>query len=230
MSFLQFLDIYGFSIQFSASINEFQDILSDYMPQLIQRSQQIGGLVENQTKLAGAAFDRQLEFIRTASISAKPSSDAQLMAMLKPMSDCITAAQVCANFEILFFFIILDFFSMILDRKLPNEIVTMNSSTICRRSLKASLLLVGLRFRRHLRHTSRKCRILHSFTLTKFLSTSDPRVLRVRNTSSGRRLGLPFLEHFRLMFVNIIQPVWFGLQDQRHPVQLADHRRRHHRQ
>ena len=78
----------------TASINEFQNLLSDYIPELIKKGQKIGGLVENQTKLVAMAFDRQLEFVRTASISAKPSSDAEFMAMLKPMSDLITQAQV----------------------------------------------------------------------------------------------------------------------------------------
>ncbi|KPM02181.1 adenylyl cyclase-associated protein 1-like protein, partial [Sarcoptes scabiei] len=75
------------------SLNGFDDLLASNLIPFQQCSNQIGGLVQEQSRLVGEAFKEQRKFIEMASQSAKPSNDNELMNLLKPISQLITQIQ-----------------------------------------------------------------------------------------------------------------------------------------
>ena len=76
-------------------MNEFDNVLADTLAPFIALSNQIGGLVQEQAALVNESFRVQRAFVEMASKSAKPATDAELMALLKPTSDLISRIQVC---------------------------------------------------------------------------------------------------------------------------------------
>lgn len=89
--------IFDFGVFPLASLNAYDDLMADYLPPFIQFGAQIGGLVAEQVQLVQHTFNLQRTFIELASRSAKPTNDAELLAMLKPKSDLICQIQVRCN-------------------------------------------------------------------------------------------------------------------------------------
>lgn len=75
------------------SVQGFTDIVHGPLGQYLQISLQIGGDVAQHSQLVQQAFGVQLQFLQLANQSAKPANQNDLMNLLKPTSDCITAIQ-----------------------------------------------------------------------------------------------------------------------------------------
>ncbi|CAH0561795.1 unnamed protein product [Brassicogethes aeneus] len=75
------------------SVMGFTDIMQGPFAQYIQISKQIGGDVGQQSQLVQQAFNAQLAYLQLASQSAKPANQNDLMSLLKPTSDQISAIQ-----------------------------------------------------------------------------------------------------------------------------------------
>ena len=73
----------------SNSVAEFQDLLTNPLDKFLAISNEIGGLVKEQCTLVRKALDAQLDFLRLASQSQKPT-DSKLLELLRPTSDLIT--------------------------------------------------------------------------------------------------------------------------------------------
>ncbi|KAJ8926910.1 hypothetical protein NQ314_020762 [Rhamnusium bicolor] len=75
------------------SVLGFTDIVQGALAQYLQFSQKIGGDVAQHSQLVQQAFNVQLQFLQLASQSGKPANQNDLMNLLKPTSDCISAIQ-----------------------------------------------------------------------------------------------------------------------------------------
>lgn len=74
------------------SVSGYSDIVNGPLIQYLQRSAQIGGDVQEVSKLVQEAFNAQLHYIQLASQYAQPSQN-EIMNLLKPTSDKISAIQ-----------------------------------------------------------------------------------------------------------------------------------------
>ncbi|KAJ8923727.1 hypothetical protein NQ315_010308 [Exocentrus adspersus] len=75
------------------SVQGFTDILQGSLAQYLQFSVKIGGDVAQHSQLVQQAFNAQLQFLQLASQCGKPANQNDLMNLLKPTSDCISAIQ-----------------------------------------------------------------------------------------------------------------------------------------
>jgi len=69
-------------------VAEYEKLLNGELQSFLQISNKIGGDVQTQGALIQKAFAAQLEYLKTATTSSKPS-DSALQTLLKPMSDAI---------------------------------------------------------------------------------------------------------------------------------------------
>lgn len=74
------------------SVSGFSNIINGPLSHYLQTSAQIGGDVAEHSKLVQEAFNAQLQYIQIASSCAQPSQN-EIMNLLKPTSDKITAIQ-----------------------------------------------------------------------------------------------------------------------------------------
>lgn len=74
------------------SVQSFTDILQGPLTQYLQISQQIGGDVGQHSQLVHNAFQVQLQYLILASQSKQPSQN-EIISLLKPTSDQISAIQ-----------------------------------------------------------------------------------------------------------------------------------------
>lgn len=72
----------------SLKVTEFENILQYPFSDFLHLSNQIGGLVQEQCNLVAKALKAQLDFIKLASETQKPT-DNKLMELLKPTSGFI---------------------------------------------------------------------------------------------------------------------------------------------
>ena len=78
--------------QSSASLSEFDNIVSGPLASFLSTSQALGGDAASQAAIVSAAFQAQRQFLATAAASRKPSN-ANLQKLLKPTSDLIGEIQ-----------------------------------------------------------------------------------------------------------------------------------------
>ncbi|XP_071749826.1 LOW QUALITY PROTEIN: adenylyl cyclase-associated protein 2 [Lepeophtheirus salmonis] len=74
----------------SASVDEFNEIVSSHFKNYYNISNKIGGDVAKHASMVSEAIDAQMAFLALASISKKPTSDTTNAELLKPTSDKIS--------------------------------------------------------------------------------------------------------------------------------------------